>query len=153
MNSADIYEEISSYGDFHTLCRTNVSKEFSKIQAPIIANNLTKLLFSKKVSKEIIAYLILFVSNDIKKKYIKNMSPKYMEKFVENALCFDTDKCIQFDTYSQDGLVYQLTENKLMDYDAVKVTIKNLLKKELCMIVQYMFNNFESEIENLKKYF
>ena len=148
----NIYKEILSYNSFHTLCSANISKEFSKIQAVIIAENLTKLLFSKKVPEEVIVYLILYVSNDIKKKYIKNMSPKYMRKFVKNALSFNFSKTIEFDTSSKDGLVYQLTENNLMDYDAVKKTIKNLSKKELCMMLEYMFTNLESDIENLKKY-
>jgi hypothetical protein len=148
----NIYKEILSYNSFHTLCSANISKEFSKIQALVISENLIKLLFSKKVPDEVIVYLILYVSDDIKKKYIKNMSPKYMRKFVKNALSFNFSKTIEFDTSSKDGLVYQLTENNLMDYDSVKKTIKNLSKKELCMMVEYMFTNLESDIEKLKKY-
>ena len=152
MNSSDIYKKILSYSNFHTLCSTNLSKEFSKIQAPIIAHHLNKLLFKKKVPKEVLVYLTLYVSNDIKKKYIKNMSSKYMKKFVKNALCFDYFKSIQFDTYSQDGLASQLIENDFFDLDALKTTIKHLSKKELCMMIEYMFNNFQSDIENLKTY-
>jgi len=154
MDSSDIYKKISSYHSFHKLCSTNISKEFSKIQAVVIAEHLNKLLFSKKVPKEIVVYLILYVSEDIKRKYIKNMSPRYMKKFVKNALSFNFSKTIQFDTYSQDGygLVFQLTENKLIDYEAIKKTIKNLSKKELCIMVEYMFNKFESDIDDLNKY-
>lgn len=138
--STDIQKKIISYNDFKTLCSTNISKEFSKIQASLIAEHLIKLLFSKKSDKQIIIWMILFVDNDIKKKYINNMSYKYIIKFVKNALSFD-DNTINFDTYSQDGITLQLVEGKLIDFDAVKKTIKELSKKELCMIIKYIYDH------------
>ena len=139
--SADIQKEIISYNDFKTACSSNISKEFSKVQASIIADHLIKLLFSKKSDDQIIIWVIIFVDDDIKKKYINNMSYKYIIKFVKNALSFDDNNIINFDTYSQDGLTNQLVEGKLIDFDAVKKTIKELSKKELCMIIKYIYNN------------
>ena len=138
--STDIRKKIISYNDFKTLCSTNISKDFLKVQADVISDHLIRLLFSKKSDKQIIIWVIIFVHDSIKQKYIDNMSYKYIIKFVKNALSFD-DSVINFDTYSQDGLTNQLVEAKLIDFDAVKKTIKELSKKELCMIISYIYNN------------
>ena len=80
------------------------------------------------------------------------MSTKYMKKFVKMLFVFDYFKSIQFDTYSQNDLDSQLIENDLLDFDCLKTTITHLSKKELCMMIEYMFNNFQSDIEDLKTY-
>ena len=58
-----------------------------------------------------------------------------------------SNNTINFDTYSQDGLTNQLVEAKLIDFHAVKKTIKELSKKELCMIIKYIYNhNFITDL-------